>query len=213
LSAVAERLDAEDRDKALQEALAAGRQIREEESRARALSAVAERLGAEDRDKALQEALAAARQIAEEQSRAHALSAVAKRLGAEDRDKALQEALAAARQIPNEGSRASALNEVARFVELRSVGELFRSWPALVERPEMLPTIERIAAVWGEFCRLQGADPAGVFDSWLLRLARSNRSHAMTVMQLLLPVIETIGGEAALKDMASAMVDAGRWWP
>jgi hypothetical protein len=172
---------------------------------------VAERLRAEDRT-LLKEALAAARKITDEISRASVLSALARRMDTEDREM-LQEALAAAREITDGYSRASALSAVVESIELTSLVELFQSWPALIEYPSMLPGIERVAGVWGEFCRLQGADPADVFNSWLLRLARSHRSHVINVMRRMIPVIETIGGATALRDMALAIADAGRWWP
>jgi hypothetical protein len=213
LSAVAEHLNPEDRGKALQEALAAARQIAYPATRATALTKVAEHLDPEDREKALREALTAARKITNEDFRARALAEAAERLSPEDREKALQEALATARQCTTEDGRVKVLSAVLRYIELPVLVEVLQTSPALVERPEMLPIIERLARVWDNFCRLQGAAPADVFNSWLLRLAHGNRSHFMEVLRLLTPVIETIGRTAALRDMACAIADAGRWWP
>ncbi len=83
------------------EALAAARQIQNEESRADVLRALAARLPPES----LGEALAAARQIQDEYWRADVLRALAERLPPES----LGEALAAARQIQDERYRADVL--------------------------------------------------------------------------------------------------------
>ena len=124
LTAVANRLGAQDRESALQEALAAARRIEDHSDRTTALSELAEWLVAQDRESALHEALAAARRIEDHSDRSTALSAVAKWLVAQDRESALQEALAAARQIGDDSDRATALSDVAKRLIAQDVGLL-----------------------------------------------------------------------------------------
>jgi Trypsin-like peptidase domain len=123
LTTVAQRLGPKDRERALQEALQAARQIGNDppegtifmtidSDREIALSAVAQQLSQED-EELLQDALAVARLIGDDSERAIALSAVAQRLPQKDRESALQEALMAARHGDDSSERSRALSELA----------------------------------------------------------------------------------------------------
>ncbi len=52
-----------------------------------------------------------------------------------------------------------------------------------------------------------------LWDKALIRLAEGSRAGLMNSLVALSPVIRTLGGSAASKDIAEAIRSVGRWWP
>ena len=242
LAATREIQSEEDRAKALSslaaklpellpEALAAAREIQSEEDRAKALSSLASILP----PNLLPEALAATREIQSEEDRAKALSSLAAKL-----PELLPEALAATREIQSEEDRAKALSSLASILppnllpealaaarEIQSEEDRAKALSSLVAKlPELLP--EALAAareIQSEYSRadalssladkLSQIQKTRLFRLWrdtLHILSVHTRPHLLSDLSALTPVIFTLGGKLAVKDIATAIQDVSRWW-
>jgi ribosomal protein L17 len=226
LSSLADKLPRE----LLPEVLTAARQIQSDECRAKALSSLADKL-----PEILPEALAAARQIQDEYYRDYALSSLADKLPQE----LLPEALAAARQINDEYYRDYALSSLASQLprellpKAPTAGQINSNEygaKALNSSTDKLPEIlpEALAAatqINDEYYRadvlssladkLVQIQKTELFSHWrdtLHILSLRTRSHLLSDINALTPIIFTLGGEQAVKDTASAIQDVSRWW-
>ena len=205
LAALAQRLPAEDQPGVLGEALSAARGIDNAWPRAEALAAVAQRLPAE-------EGLAVARGIDDAGSRAKALAALAQRLPAEDQPGVFGEALSAARGIDVAWSRARALAAVAErlpaeegLAVARGIGG--SSWPDWM-RVEALAALARRLG--------PGQIPELSTHQWIemaRTLATRQRDDCIRDFTAILPFIQTLGGEQAIRSLGRSIVSVGAWWP
>jgi hypothetical protein len=228
LSALADKLPPE----LLSEALATTKQIQSDEFRAQALSALADKLSPE----LLSEALAAAKQIQDESNRALALIALADKLPPE----LLSEALATAKLIQYEHNRAKVLSALADKLpellsealaatkQIHSESDLAQALSALTDKlpPELLS--EALAAaklIQDEFSRAKAlsalAKPLSemptnlLFPVWkqtLHELSFRTRQNLLTDIKELVPVIEALGGQAAIASVGYAIQKVTRWW-
>jgi len=172
---------------------------------------VAVLLGPGDREEVLEEALAAARQIGTEGSRAEALLAVG-RLAPEGGG--LPDHIRAqAARLADSSARAKVFSAIAAKLDVRGLVESAESILAVVDRSEPVGILRALAERWSEFCRLRNATPADELGLWLAQLSRAGRSDLVGSLTVLTPVIESIGGQPALTEMAQAIIDSGHWWP
>ena len=156
------------------------------------------------KEKALQSALKAAQAIEDEEYRAQALTALADKL-----PEVLPEALKAAQAIKYEEYRAQALTALADKL------------------PEVLPEALKAAqAIENERYRAQALTALAprlfqmpeveLFPLWqvmLKALSLRIRTELLQDLTVLQPVILTLGGETALKELSCAIQDVAQWWP
>ncbi|MBR8833341.1 MAG: hypothetical protein DSM106950_04680 [Stigonema ocellatum SAG 48.90 = DSM 106950] len=200
LSQLANYLPPKLKELALSKVLAAAKQIQSEEYRAYALRALADKLPPE----LLSDALAAAKQIQDESYRAKALSALADKL-----PEVLSDALAAAKQIQSESYRADALIRLADKLPPDLLPE------ALAAAREIQSESYRADALIRLALKLSQIQKTPLFDYWretLHILSVHTRPNLLSDIKALTPVIFTLGGQQAVKDIANAIQDVSRWW-
>ena len=201
LSEVAGRLPAE-------KALAVARSIDDAGSRARALAEVARRLREEQQPNVLDEALNAARGIDDENSRALALADVAQRLRAEEQPSVLRRALTAALGIDDAWRRAGVLAEIARRLPAEEALVVARGIDNAHARARALADVAQRygAGQKSEFSMRQWVETARA-------LAMHERSDCVGDFATLLPFIQALAGEAAVRSLGRSIVAVGIWWP
>ena len=186
----------------LPEALAATREIQSEYVRTYALSSLAPFL-----PELLPEALAAVWEIQfqDEYYLADALSSLAPILPPD----LLPEALAAAREIQDDRGRALALNSLAPILPPDLLPE------ALAAAREIQSESDRTYALSSLADKLSQIQKTPLFDYWrdtLQILCVHTRPNLLNDINILTPVIFTLGGQQAVKDIANAIKDVSRWW-
>ena len=229
LANVAERLPPE-------EALAVARGIDDARARAQVLAGVAKKLPAE-------QALAIARGIDDPETRAEALADVAERLPAVAQPAARREALTAARGVDDGIGRAKALAKVAMrlpadeaLAVARGIEDRFmdvdggpRAW-VLMEVAKRLPAEEALAVArciddarprartLSEIAGRLG--PAQISESSTPRwaetariLATHHRHECIADFAAILPFIQALGGETAVRSLGRSIALVGSWWP
>jgi ribosomal protein L17 len=209
LSRLADKLPPE----LIPEALAAAREIRDDFNRYRVLESLADKL-----PELMPEALAAAREIQDEYNRAKALMNLADEL-----PELLPETLAAVREINEEKYRhqkyfggiqdgqyrAYFLNILADKLPLKLLPE------ALAVAGEIHSEEYRAKALSSLAGKLLQKQKTELFCFWrdaLHILSVSTRPNLLSDLNVLTPVIFTLGDKLAVKDIAHAIQDVSRWW-
>ena len=154
----------------------------------------------------LREALSAARGIGDAGMRTKASAGVAKCLPAEERQNVLAEALSVARGIDDAESRGRALQEVAQrlptgeaLVVARGIDDAEGRAQALAEVAERLGQISELSMrQWVETARV---------------LAMHTRSDCIADFTAILPLIQVLGGETAVRSLGRSIACVGTWWP
>jgi hypothetical protein len=219
------------------EGLAVARNIDDALWRVRALLAVAPRLPAKKQPSVLGEALVVARSIDNEGWRDHALSEVAAQLPPEealetarsiDNAASRAEALASIATLlpPVEGLSVARSIDVLRWRAMALAAIASRlppeAQPSVVE--EVLSTLRGIddedwrarplATVASLFCKGQITDSS--LRQWtetVRELATRTRRGCFADFAAMLPMIEAIGGEEAMRILARSINTVSRWWP
>jgi hypothetical protein len=235
LTQVAKRLPAEQQGSVLDEALAAARCITEEWFRAWGIAEVAEQLQAGEQRRVLDEALAIARgidddwwrpyaliEVAESLPpqealavstgiqdagwRAQALAKVAMRLPAEQQQSVLDEALAIVRESVGPvnvvlevlAQRLVADEALAIAVEISDPAARVRSLARVAQRCSTPTSFSILKSKWTEMSRI---------------LATRIRSECVAELAAVSPLIEMLGGKAAVRELGRSIVAVGAWWP
>ncbi|MFW9265361.1 hypothetical protein RRG12_42800, partial [Nostoc sp. CALU 546] len=175
--------------------------IQDEFSRGYTLAALAQKLPPE----LLPEALAAVRAIQNESSRANALTALAKNLPPE----LFSEALAAARAIQNESSRANALSALAKNLPPELFLEALTAARAIQDESYRANTLSALA---DSSSQTPAAELFSLWQDSLHELSLRTRPNLLQDIKAWFPVIFALGGEAAILEIARAIVDVARWW-
>jgi hypothetical protein len=152
------------------------------------------------------EALAAVRSIEEQKGRLEALAEIAPYLPVDCMDKALE--IASATQDAD--LLAYALASLSPHLPL----EL--SETALVMARGMQWRETRVSALSGlaqPLSELPDAELHGLWQETLLILATRTRPDLLADLQVLVPIIVTLGGEEGVAETFRAIQDVGRWWP
>ena len=119
----------------------------------------------------------------------------------------MQEALRAARAITHEESRARALTGLARHLPDRlQVEALAESFP-FADRY----MIEQIMSIMSNHS--QAGFQVLLWREILHTLAQGTRRDLLESLTALVPLIEHLGGQAAIEDLFYALRDVAQWWP
>jgi hypothetical protein len=152
----------------------------------------------------------AARAIWDAGARAIALSGLAPHLGEPERSRVLAEAVTAARAIATEGVRAEALSALAPHLGPELLSEALGVARAIgYERYRALA----LSALAGQLASLPSSSLIKAWSVTLHQLLVRKRNELLCDLKALTPVILALGGRQAAEELASAIVDVGRWWP
>nr|WP_322713067.1 NB-ARC domain-containing protein [Nostoc sp. ChiSLP03a]MDZ8214187.1 NB-ARC domain-containing protein [Nostoc sp. ChiSLP03a] len=186
---------------ALQKALSTVRGIESERYRVSALSALAANLPLE----LLPEALATAKAIQDEQYRAYALSALAENLPSE----LLPEVLTTAKAIQHERYRAYAPSALAENLSPELLPQALAAATAIQNQRYRANVLSALAH---SLSQMPNAKLFSLWQDTLHERSFHTRSNLLPDIEALFPVIFALGGEAAMAQVARAIVDVARWW-
>jgi hypothetical protein len=156
----------------------------------------------------LRQALQDVKAIGDKGSFPNALATLAGQLQGEARQRHLRQALEAAIAIGDEWLRANVLAAVAGQLQGEPV-----IWKRMLKEAEQLGKDRRIKVL----SVLANDWPASFaysdFAQMLNTMGISNRIAWLVLVQTLAPSINELGGEAAVEDSVSAILDIACWWP
>jgi NB-ARC domain len=231
LAAVALQLPPEEQPTVLDDALSAARGIDNAKLRAEALVTIVPQLTPEEQPSVLSDALNAARAvdgafwrsgslaavipvllpenalmvargIDDARWRAEALAVAAARLPLETQRGVLEEALNTARSIDDAAMRAEALAEVAPHLPPEDALVVARG----IDSGRRTLALRAIAA------RLKMGQITPQWVETVRALAVHARSDCINDLIAIIPIIEAIGGETALRGVARSIISVGLWW-
>jgi hypothetical protein len=201
LAEVARRMPAE-------EALAIIRDVDDASLRAEALAEAAKRMPANDQRVVLDEALLVARSIDDEYLRAKKLAELAEWLPEEEQRAVLEESLGIARGISDASLRAEALTKAATRMPAEEALAVVRSIDDAHSRTRALAEVaQRLGP--GQILKLS-------MHQWIKtprELAIQRRRHCVADFGAILPIIQSLGGESAVRSLGRSIAKVGSWWP
>jgi hypothetical protein len=159
--------------------------------------------------------LAVVRGIYNAERRALALAEIAPRLPAEEQSAALGEALAAAHAIDDPERGALALAKIAPQLPAEeqpaALGEALAAARGI---DDVARRVQALAAVAQRFTKEQAANfPVRQWLDTVRVLAMRGRGDCVTDLVSILPVIDAIDGEAAIRSLGRSIITVGLWWP
>jgi len=211
LAALAGLVPESQRGEVLDKAVAVAKAIGDDWERALAFAALAPWLPDPERSEVLAEALAAARQIEDPAVRAYKLREMVVELPEPLRSQVIAETLSllladpvALRAVPDSfllHLPPHQRSELAARVLLASFDQEPHIWLPLVNPRKLVP-------------HLLAEQSPTVFDGFARYLrARCQAGRPAILRRLNAPVIEYLGGAAAIEQTARAVADVGQWWP
>jgi hypothetical protein len=205
----------------LSEALAAARAIRDEEDRTHVLSQLVPILPNTLQSEVVSEVLVTARTVQNKQARVRRLSTFAPILPDALQSEVLKEILAAAYSIQEDAIRAQVLSSLvsilppsAQLDVLADVIFLICNLPYFTSsgRSERFEIYCQIIPTWSK-SQFSGFQGALLWTETLHELAQRSRGELLDDLAVLLPLVEHLGGQAAIEEFFYAIRDVTTWWP
>ncbi len=205
LSTLVERLPKE----LVEEALALAQTIRDEDARVRALSAVAEQLPEDERVIVLQEVLTLANTLVNKPLGELTLSVLAKKLP----EKMLNEMLMLTKSIQHEEARTYVLIALVERLPDNLLGEALQISRSLCAQWRITEVLPHLATRWSVVCQVTEQSEFNELSTTLRTFSGAGRKQLLGVIEALLPIIESVSGQAAVRETASAIIETAKWWP
>ncbi|MEH2257051.1 hypothetical protein, partial [Nostoc sp.] len=119
------------------------------------------------------------------------------------------EALAVARAIQDESSRANALTALAKNLPPELFLEALAAAKTIQNESSRANTLSTLA---DSSSQTPAAELFLLWQDSLHELSLRTRPNLLQDIKVWVPVIFALGGEAAILEIARAIVDVGRWW-
>ena len=125
-------------------------------------------------------------------------------------EESLETALTIASKLSDETVRRDLLVQIAPYLEGRLLIEAWGIAEGITDRQE------RVLASTGLSTRLTSLPNDHLYQLWkakLSTLATSGREDMLVELLAHVPMMEALGGKAAVAETFHAVQDIGRWWP
>ncbi|MBD2255516.1 NB-ARC domain-containing protein [Nostoc parmelioides] len=184
----------------INEALVAARVIDNEYHRTHVLITLSNKL-----PEVMPEAVAAARKLSSDFLRASALSILADKL-----PELLPEALAVTKAIKSDKDRLRLLKDLAEKIPPELLGEALATARAIQAEWSRFETLSTFAPYLSQ---IPASQLLPIWSDTLHQCSVRTRNDLLQDIEALAPVIFALGGQTAVAEVVSAILDIARWWP